>query len=80
MHHPISGKYPSRNFKKRSIRVFGAPENRVEKLSVRRDTATKCELECILTNEQHPCHKYLPLEHNKHYNQRRTRKYAAPKT
>ena len=43
---------------KRCMRILGAPENTVEKLSVRRNTATKRELERILTDEQHPCHKY----------------------
>ena len=62
------------------MRISGASENIVEKLSVRRDTATKRELERILTDEQHPCRKYLPVEHNKRYNLRRTRKYAAPKS
>ena len=34
-----------------------------EAISVRRDTATKRELERILSDEQHPCRKHLPVEH-----------------
>ena len=53
----------------------------VEKLNYlckTRNSLTKRELERILTDEQHSCRKYLPVEHNKRYNLRRTRKYAAP--
>ena len=63
---------------KRCMRILGAPETTVEKLSVRRDTGTK--LERILSDEQHPCRKYLPVEHNKRSNLRGTRKYATPKS
>ena len=57
------------------MRILEAPENTLETLSV-----TERELERILTDEQQPCRNYLPVEHNKRCNLRRTNKYAAPKS
>ena len=40
---------------RRSLAIIGVPIDTLEKLSSRRDQATKTELLLILSNEQHSC-------------------------